>query len=331
MPRREPAHITVPAGLKVNRQSAVPVHLQLKTQLRHLIAAGSLKPGTQLPTVRQLAGVLRINRNTVARVLADLQVDGCLDSYQGRGTFVSDRPPIRESKRTRTLDRLVEQALVQARRLGFTPEEFLAAAGARAPLLTTKPTANTRAVLVECNWEELSRYREELEGELPLAVDRILIEELAERYRSAPGFLRGYSVVITTLFHLTEVKKILVREPIPVVGLLAEPSPSVFLRLAELPEGTAVGFVCATPSRSQNLLRSAQAVGITHLRPALASTDDPWSMELLAKDTATVVCSEHAADTLGAMLPPGVEVIVVHRTLDRGSLDFLSEFLERLA
>ena len=90
---REASQITPPSGLRVNPQSAVPVHVQLQTQIRHLINIGSLKPGMQLPTVRQLAGFLRINRNTVARALADLDQDGYLESHQGRGTFVADRPP----------------------------------------------------------------------------------------------------------------------------------------------------------------------------------------------------------------------------------------------
>ena len=51
--------------------------MQLQTQIRHLISTGSLKPGMQLPTVRQLAGFLRINRNTVARALASLRAAGC--------------------------------------------------------------------------------------------------------------------------------------------------------------------------------------------------------------------------------------------------------------
>lgn len=320
----------MPASLKVNRQSAVPVHLQLKTQLRHLIATGALKPGSQLPTVRQLASVLRINRNTVARVLIELRQDGYLDSYQGRGTFVSDHPAVRDSKKTQHLERLVEQALTQAKRLGLTPEEFLAAAGARAPLVAAKKMTKTRAVLVECNWEELRRYGEELEAELPLAVDRILLEELAERHRTAPGFLRDYPLLLTTSFHLHEVKKTLARESIPVVGLLTELSASTFLRLAELPAGAAVGLVCATPGGSQNLLRSIQSVGMSHLRPVMASTDDPWSIELVLKETAALVCSEQAADKLRPMLPPEAEAIVAHRTLHRGSVDLLRDFLERM-
>ena len=67
---RESSQITPPSGLRVNRKSAVAVHVQLQTQIRHLIDTGGLKPGKQVPTVRQLAGFLRINRNTVARALA---------------------------------------------------------------------------------------------------------------------------------------------------------------------------------------------------------------------------------------------------------------------
>ena len=50
---RETSQIVPPSGLRVNRKSGVPVHVQLQTQVRHLIDTGSLKPGMQLPTVRQ--------------------------------------------------------------------------------------------------------------------------------------------------------------------------------------------------------------------------------------------------------------------------------------
>ena len=76
---RESSRIAPPSGLRVNRKSAVPVHVQLTTQIRHLISTGALKPGMQLPTVRQLAGFLRINPNTVARALTDLERDGFVE------------------------------------------------------------------------------------------------------------------------------------------------------------------------------------------------------------------------------------------------------------
>ena len=103
---RESCRIAPPSGLRVNRKSAVPVHVQLMTQIRHLISTGALKPGMQLPTVRQLAGFLRINPNTVTRALANLERDGYVEGQQGRGTFVADRPT-REGHAAHSLARLV--------------------------------------------------------------------------------------------------------------------------------------------------------------------------------------------------------------------------------
>ena len=113
---RESSQIAPPSGLRVNRKSAVPVHVQLMTQIRHLISTGALKPGMQLPTVRQLAGFLRINPNTVARALADLERDGYVEGQQGRGTFVADRPT-REGQAARSLERLPEILRAELRRV----------------------------------------------------------------------------------------------------------------------------------------------------------------------------------------------------------------------
>ena len=130
---REACRVAPPAGLRVNPKSAVPVHAQLMTQIRHFISTGTLKPGTQLPTVRQLAGFLRINPSTVARALADLEREGFIEAHQGRGTFVTGRPP-HEGRAARSLDRLVGETLERARRLGFTAEEFLAALASSGPV-----------------------------------------------------------------------------------------------------------------------------------------------------------------------------------------------------
>jgi DNA-binding transcriptional regulator YhcF (GntR family) len=320
-----------PSGLQVNRQSSVPVHVQLTTQIRHLIEAGHLKPGMQLPTVRQLAGFLRINRNTAARALGDLLKDGYLESQQGRGTFVVERPPTREGRVARSLDVLVEETLARARQLGFTHEELLVTVAARAPHAGTSPRpARVRALLVECNWEELTRYREELEAALPLSVDRVLAEELPARMAQDSGFLTGYRVVITTFFHIHEVKAAVPAEGPPVVALLSEANISTLLRLTELPPGTMVGLVCTTAAGSQNLLRSLQSAGLSHIAPVLASADDPWSLSRMLELTRVVLCSEQGAARIRKTLPSDVELIVSDRTLDRGGLELLRDLLTRL-
>lgn len=328
---RESSHIAPPSGLRVNRQSSVPVHVQLTTQVRHLIETGHLKPGMQLPTVRQLAGFLRINRNTAARALADLLKDGYLEGRPGRGTFVVEQPPARQGRAARSLERLVEETTEKARRLGFTHEELLATVAARAPHVGRRPrTPKLRALLVECNWEELNRYRETLEAELPLAVDRVLADELARRIEGDPAFLAGYRVVVTTFFHIHEVKAAVPSDGPPVVALMSESNLSTLLRLTELPPGTTVGLVCTTSTGSQNLLRSVQSAGLTQIAPVLASADDPWSIGRMLELTRIVLCSEQGASRIRKSLPPDVELIVNDRTLDRGGLELLRDVVARL-
>ena len=331
MSPREGGRIVPPSALQVNRQSAVPVHVQLKTQIRHLISTGILKPGGQVPTVRQLAGFLRINPNTVAKALGDLQQDGHLESRPGRGTFVADRPPAGLRRLARGLARLVDDTLDRARRLGYSAEELLATLAARAPAARGKKAKRARALVIECNREELLRFRDELETELPLSVDRMLVEELTLRARRDPSFVQEFAVIITTFFHIHEVKAALAAESVPVVALLTEASISTLLRLSELPEGSTVGLVCTTPPGSQNLLRSVQSAGLAHLKAVLASADDPWSISRMLEETSIVVCSEQAAEKIRASLPPTAEVIISNRTIDRAGLDLLRDLLPNTA
>jgi len=109
---------------KVDSSSRVPLYLQLKENIRHLIASGSLAPSDRLPTVRQLAVDLAINPNTVARVYAELTAEGYLEARQGSGTYV--RPVaanLRDTRRLTITDRL-RSALREALNLGYTPDEL---------------------------------------------------------------------------------------------------------------------------------------------------------------------------------------------------------------
>jgi hypothetical protein len=187
--------------------------------------------------------------------------------------------------------------------------------------------ARRRAILVECNDAELARYRDELEAELPLQVDRMLVGEFEVKAARDPGFLKGYRAVITTFFHIHEVKRVMPPDGPPTVALLAEASIKTLLRLTELPEGSTVGLVCTTATGGQNLLRSVQSAGLMHVTPELASTDDTWSLDRMLERTRTVVCSEQAAARIRESLPKDVELIVADRTLDRGGIELLRDLL----
>jgi GntR family transcriptional regulator len=114
------------AVVTVDPRDPTPIYAQLERGLRAAIAAGRLSPGDQLPTVRQLAVDLRVNANTVARVYADLERRGVLETRRGVGSFVSATPaqaqPPRD--RERRLRSFVTRVLADADAAGFTLDEI---------------------------------------------------------------------------------------------------------------------------------------------------------------------------------------------------------------
>jgi GntR family transcriptional regulator len=109
-------------------QSREPIYTQVVEQVKHLVVTGNLKPGDQLPTVRQLAADLRVNFNTVARAYRILHDEGVISTQQGRGTFILEQPlpPNSEQRKLRRakLAELTERFLAEAERLGYEPDEI---------------------------------------------------------------------------------------------------------------------------------------------------------------------------------------------------------------
>ncbi len=74
---------------KINIHSDVAVYIQLENEVRFAIAAGKLKPGDQLPSVRELSERVEVNPNTVAKSYRDLEVMGLLYTRRGMGVFIN--------------------------------------------------------------------------------------------------------------------------------------------------------------------------------------------------------------------------------------------------
>ena len=115
--------------LQIDSVSKVPIYIQVEEQIRSLIAAGQLRPGDQLPTIRELAAELRVNYNTIARIYLDLDRDGVISTQRGRGTFVAGVPDEGQLAQVRRekLEAIVRSALDEAHTLGYAPAEITAA------------------------------------------------------------------------------------------------------------------------------------------------------------------------------------------------------------
>jgi GntR family transcriptional regulator len=113
-------------AFRLDLHSGVPVFRQIIDQVQAGIAAGTLRYGDQLPTVRQVAVDLEINPNTVLRAYREMEIRGIVNSQQGMGTFIASRK-IDQSKaeRERALTQLVGEFISRAGAGGFTLQELM--------------------------------------------------------------------------------------------------------------------------------------------------------------------------------------------------------------
>lgn len=110
----------------IDPNDPTPLHAQLERGIRAAIASRRLKPGDQLPTVRQLAVDLRINANTVAKVYSQLERSGAVGTRRGVGTFIAEAQEIdrNQTARETELRGIALRALADASAKGFSAAEL---------------------------------------------------------------------------------------------------------------------------------------------------------------------------------------------------------------
>jgi GntR family transcriptional regulator len=109
----------------IDPRSPTPLYAQIAGRLRMAIAAGELRAGDSLPSVRRLSSRLRVNPATVVQAYRELELDGLVTTRQGAGTFVQEVAVERRQKdRQQEARRLVRDLVAQAGSLGISVAEL---------------------------------------------------------------------------------------------------------------------------------------------------------------------------------------------------------------
>ena len=308
-------------NLQINSKSGVPVHLQLEQQIKHLIMTGSFEVGSRLPSIRAMAGFLRINRNTVARVFADLEREGFVESRRGSGMYVLEPPVDAVEMQDDLLDRVIDLCAAQGLPVEDLAYALLARSGAEV-------REKTKILFVECTREELDQFSDELEAQLPVDVERVLLEDLPARLEDGKP---PWAMAVTTFFHVHEVQDMMEPLGVETVALLAEANLDSLRRLTELPAGTTVGVVGWGRTCMENLSRSLEGAGLDHLDFVQSYVDrDPKEALPDLQGCRAVVCASRTARRLVELgVPDDLDIIEEDRTLDKGGVEMLGRILRQ--
>jgi len=314
-----------PPRLQVDARSPIPIRRQLAEQLRHFIEGGGVARDEALPSIRELAGTLGVNPNTVARVIEDLKQGGYVEARRGKGVFVAAAPPARPSPRLR--EGFLQEVVLRGAVLGMTADDVAVGVLSLAGIRPAAVRGVLEVLLVECSVAELDFLAQELEARLPVHVEKVLLGDLAALASRARRGGR-WRAAVTSFRHLQEVEHQLQGgRSIPVIALLAVAHLETLHRLARLPAGSRVGVAAATTEAADDLQHSIADADLSNFALVGACLDQAAALGRLVRRVDVLVCSTAAAARVPRLASPAVEVIVDDRALDRRAVDQLAGVL----
>jgi len=315
--------------LEINRKTGIPIYLQLSRQIEQMVLSGHWEKGMKLPTEREMAQRLGLSRNTVSMAYRELESQGLLFSRQGRGTFVTMGlntmgPRDRRERLAGALEMCLEEALL----LGFDPEEFVASARAVAERKREALT-QIRVAFVECNREQLDYFTKQLELGAGVKIIPVMVDDLRRQAEAVRWTLSGVDMVVTTFFHLEEVKDLLRGSKAEVLGIALDPVMETMVRMARVGRDQKVGLVCLSEAFSERVAKSLANGGIDLEFSFTTSRDEGELREFLA-DLSVVMVSPGRKREVERLCPNGTEVVEFIYRPDAGSINLLkSTLLER--
>lgn len=112
-------------NILISNSSGEPIYEQIASQIKAMILKGELSAGDALPSMRLLAGQLRISVITTKRAYEELERDGFIESYTGKGSFVrAQNAELFKEEALRTIEELMGQICEKARLCNVSLEEL---------------------------------------------------------------------------------------------------------------------------------------------------------------------------------------------------------------
>jgi len=300
----------------VNRQSAVPLHVQIKEQIRYAVTSGDLEPGEPLPSIRELTSQLGVHRNTVHRVYMELQALGVLVSRPGVGVFVNeDLASAVSPTDLAVVDQLIEAFFGQAREAGINPVTLARLVGQRAPAHDAR---HPSVAFVECTAHQSVECARDLGEAFGVHVVHLLLDDLRRQPCRVSADLRH---VVTSLFHYDEVCEWAARSDRRVHAVTYGLHPATQRQLRQIPASARLGFVCHDANTEEVIGKQIAArvpdgvfVGCANLEAK------PSALDLLER-VDTVILTEPAATFCIEHCTPEHELLELHFSLHPASVE----------
>lgn len=277
--------------IKINKDSGVPLYLQVKKQIMDLIKGGTLKVGNKMPTERELSEKLKVSRNTVSTAYNELEQDGVLKSYQGRGTFVAEEAnPWKAQNIKDKIIKFVDLGFEEAIETGMDADEFLEIVTQR---VTEKKEFMSKitALYVECNIEQSRMFSKQLMDSTNMNVIPFTLDDIRNISKETKQMLEKSQVIISTFNHVNEVVRLTKPFKKEVIGVAINVDLETIVKIARYSEDTKFGFVCMSNEFMFKARGALEKAGLGNINIQYTNTNDKNELAKLINGSDVIIVS----------------------------------------
>ncbi len=309
--------------LVINKKSGVPLYLQVKKQIMDHIRNGTLKVGFKMPTERELSEQLKVSRNTVSTAYNELEQEGVLKSYQGRGTFVAEEARSWKAKDVKNkIIKFVDLGLEEALETGMDPDEFLEVVSLRVKE-KVELMSKLDAVYVECNIEQSKMFSKQLSQSTNMNVTPLTLDDLAKMDKIITDTIEKSQVIIATFNHVNEVARLTSGFNKEILGVAINPDLESIVKIARYPQGTKFAFICISDAFKFKMQGALESAGLGNLDIIYTNTQSKEELKGIVDNSDVLISSPGRYNEVQELCNREKTVINFLYSLDDGSVKAL--------
>lgn len=314
----------------LTKGNGLPLYLQVKKQIMNQIQVGLLKVGQKMPTERELSELLKVSRNTITSAYKELEKEGVLKSYQGKGTFVAEENNTWEQKESRDkIVKFVDLSFEEALESGLGVEEFLSIVKDRVKEKIEQMKKIT-ALYVECNIEQSRSFAKELTKKTDMNIIPLTTSDLRKMDAVTKNKLGVCQVVITTFNHVNEVKEITERFGKETLGVAINADLETIVKIARYPEGTRFSLFSISEEFIFKIKSALERSGLSQIDINYSNTIDSDVISKGIDKSDVIIVSPGRYKDIEKYNKDNKDIIEFVYTLNEGSVKMLKSKLVEL-
>nr|WP_281395988.1 winged helix-turn-helix domain-containing protein [Clostridium aciditolerans] len=297
--------------------------MQVKKQIMDLIKNGTLKVGNKMPTERELSENLKVSRNTISAAYNELEQEGVLKSYQGRGTFVAEEAnPWKAQNIKEKIIKFVDLGLEEAIETGMDVDEFLDIVAQRVKE-KKEIMSKITALYVECNIEQSRMFSKQLTESTNMNVIPFTLNDIMDINEEKKNIIEKCQVIIATFNHVNEVARLTKPFKKEVIGVAINVDLQTIVKIARYPEETKFGFVCMSQEFMFKARGALEKAGLGNINIQYTNATDKDELKKTTNSSDVIIVSPGRYKDVREIVGEEKEVLRFIYSLDDSSIKAL--------